>query len=215
MRLDEIASREGHRFAPRARLALEGFGARYGTYAESEQPALARLPLGWDASVSLFAGYANDDSPTGRWARPADAALGWELSLEDAAGRDLLQLYESASEPGQLWVFAFQHDHGIVHPLRAFLLQRCDFDLLRGLLALGEVAEPPTATARLRHSVNIRASPTTKERNVVGFTYGGETALVLGAARAYEGYHWLPVDVGGRRGWIAAEAAGIPVEKGG
>jgi hypothetical protein len=96
---------------------------------------IARLPLEWDASASIWRGYAAAKP----FDEPDDLRILWRLSLIDAAGAtQFIDVGRSPSSP-RLYVYAYDNivpfadrngRYFGLHPCRAFSMQTTAFDYL-------------------------------------------------------------------------------------
>ena len=204
----------GYGFLPQAKLRI----TRQGTGEQSADitnAAIVNAPRLWCVDWSTWSGYdVRPNDLSGRFGIPDDAKLDYQVWMWQTADghksdeASLISVYTAVSTPAQVYCFAFPAEKGHQHPLVGFLLQRFEFDVLRGLVALGEAVAPQADAYTVgAWSVNVRERPRLAGKRLATLYYG-RAVSVVGAAVERDGYHWLPIETAASvRGWIASEAA--------
>jgi hypothetical protein len=180
---------------------------------------IARLPLSWDASASIWRGYAAAKP----FDEPDDLRILWRLNLIDAAGgTQFIDIGRSPSSP-RLYVYAYDNvvpfadrngRYFGLHPCRAFSIQTTAFDyLIEAARAFQEFngAYPdliPPDDPRwqrgfvepIEGQVNLRALPSAFNNDPV-FVLTRRTEVWY-AVDPRSWHDWAQIKIGGTHAWV-------------
>lgn len=180
--------------------------------------AVARIPLTWDASVSLWQGYESDHP----FNQPDDAHQRWDLKLflPDGSQRWII-IYESAQTPDTYYTYAYvtteafaaaDGQHFGNHPCRAFATPSAQVmaflavvsqyqNLVRypPLIATGDPRWQRGVARPLAAYADLRAVPSPVDNNPIG---GIDAPVEIWYALdpAWDG--WAQVRLGSLQGWV-------------
>jgi hypothetical protein len=180
---------------------------------------IARLPLSWDASASIWRGYAAAKP----FDEPDDLRIFWRLNLIDAAGRT--QFIDIGRSPSSPRLYAYAYDNIVpfadrngryfgLHPCRAFSMQTTAFDyLIEAARAFQEFngAYPdliPPDDPRWRRGfvepiegqVNLRALPSAFNTDPVFVLTQRTEAWYAVDPRSW--HDWAQIKIGGTHAWV-------------
>ncbi len=180
---------------------------------------IARLPLTWDASASIWRGYAAAEP----FDEPDDLRILWRLSLIDAAGAtQFIDVGRSPSSP-QLYIYAYDNvvpfadrngRYFGLHPCRAFSMQPTAFDyLIEAARAFQEFngAYPDLIGSDdprwqrgfvepIEGQVNLRALPSAFNNDPVFVLTNRMEVWYAVDPRSW--HDWAQIKIGGTHGWV-------------
>ncbi|PJF25086.1 MAG: hypothetical protein CUN53_14560, partial [Phototrophicales bacterium] len=180
---------------------------------------IARLPLTWDASASIWRGYAAAKP----FDEPDDLRILWRISLIDAGGAtQFIDIGRSQASP-QLYVYAYDNvvpfadrngRYFGLHPCRAFSMQPTAFDyLIEAARAYQEFngAYPDLIgpddprwqrgfVEPIEGQVNLRALPSAFNNDPV-FVLTSRTEVWY-AVDPRNWHDWAQIRIGGTHAWV-------------